>query len=156
MKKRKLLLLDANVVIHLFELGLWAQAIARCDVHLSKIVVEQESQYYEDPNGAKHDIDLSDDVEAGRIQVFEESPSHLMAFTDSFYPSYFFHQGTLDELSGARMCDGEERPDRSCNPQGSASKDQTCSCRLLQPNLELRHGFMHRSAPALPLPITRA
>ena len=88
MKKPKLLLLDANVVIHLFELGIWTEVITRHKVHLAKTVVEQEARYYEDTSGTRHYIDLSDDIDAGRIQVFEESPSHLMAFRDSFDPSY--------------------------------------------------------------------
>ena len=32
-KKFSLLLPDANVVIHLFKLGIWERLIERCDVH---------------------------------------------------------------------------------------------------------------------------
>jgi hypothetical protein len=41
MKKFKLLLLDANVVIQAFKLGLWAKLIERCDVWLAATVVQE-------------------------------------------------------------------------------------------------------------------
>lgn len=46
MKKFRLLLLDADVVIELFRLGLWDGIVERCDVHLARIVVEDEAQFY--------------------------------------------------------------------------------------------------------------
>jgi hypothetical protein len=53
-----LLLLDANVVIRLFEIGLWNQVLDRCEVFLSRTVIEQEVRFY---HGKAQDsiIDLS-------------------------------------------------------------------------------------------------
>ena len=39
MKKFRLLLLDANVVIELFRHGIWARVIETCEVYLSRTVV---------------------------------------------------------------------------------------------------------------------
>ena len=40
MKKRlSFLLLDANVIIRLFKLGLWNQVVAQCDLHLARSVM---------------------------------------------------------------------------------------------------------------------
>ena len=42
----RLLLLDANVIIKLFELGLWDRVVERCEVLVSKIVKEEEADFY--------------------------------------------------------------------------------------------------------------
>ena len=47
MKRLRFLLLDANVVIYLFEIGLRDKIVERCEVLLSRIVAEQEAQFYE-------------------------------------------------------------------------------------------------------------
>ncbi len=43
--KLKLVILDANVVIYLHEITLWPTALARCDVHLSRVVAEHEVRF---------------------------------------------------------------------------------------------------------------
>ena len=40
MFKLKLLILDANVVIHLHEFGIWTKLIEKCEVYLARTVVE--------------------------------------------------------------------------------------------------------------------
>lgn len=57
MSRLKLLILDANVVIHLHEFGIWAKFIGVCDVHLPGTVVE-ESNFYE-VNGQRQYITLT-------------------------------------------------------------------------------------------------
>src|SRR4051812_16352513 len=83
MPKLKLLIFDANVVIFLFENGLWQQVLARCEIHLSRIVAEDEVRYY---HGREADevIDLTDDVTHGRIHLFDLAPSDLKRFVDQF------------------------------------------------------------------------
>jgi len=87
-KKFSLLLLDANVVIHLFKLGIWQRLIERCDVHLAGTVVE-EAQFYADDDGERHYIDLSRDIDSGAISTFDILPSQLQAFRERFDPGYF-------------------------------------------------------------------
>lgn len=92
MSKLKLLILDANVVIHLHEFGIWAHLLAVCDVHLPGTVVG-ESNFYE-VDGQRHDIDISDDIKEGRVRVFHTELATIKAFRDQFDPIYV---GGLDE-----------------------------------------------------------
>lgn len=87
MPKLKLLILDANVVIFLFENGLWQQVQARCEIHLSRIVAEDEVRYYHGRDADKL-VDLSDDVTQGRVHLFDLAPSDLKQFVDQFDPLY--------------------------------------------------------------------
>ncbi len=92
MPKLKWLILDANVVIYLHELGIWSKVVERCEIHLSRIVAEQEVRHYQ---GSEHDeiIDLTEDIAQGRIHVFDVSVSEFQAFFDQFDPLYL---GDLD------------------------------------------------------------
>ena len=90
MPKLKLLILDAGVVIKLHEMDLWSAVIERCDVHLSSIVATRESKYHavkEDDWG--RDLDLSAEIEARRITVFECSEHEVSKFRSQFDSSYF-------------------------------------------------------------------
>ncbi len=89
MKKSRLLLFDANVVILLFKLGIWEQVIARCDVLLSRTVAQIEADYYETDEGERRDIDLATYVKAGQIRLVDISPSDLAAFRGGFDAEYF-------------------------------------------------------------------
>ena len=87
MPKLKLLILDANVVIFLFENDLWQQVLARCEIHLSRIVAEDEVRYYHGKEADK-EIDLSNDVTQGRVHLFDLTPTDLKTFVDQFDPLY--------------------------------------------------------------------
>lgn len=87
MPKLKLLILDANVVIFLFENDLWQPVLARCEIHLSRIVAEDEVRYYHGREADKL-IDLSDDITQGRIRLFDLSTTELKQFVDQFDPLY--------------------------------------------------------------------
>lgn len=86
MSRLKLLILDANVVIHLHELGIWSKLIAVCDVHLPRTVID-EAEFYE-ADGDKRYIDLQPDIEQQRVQVFDVSISDVKTFRDQFDPLY--------------------------------------------------------------------
>lgn len=91
MSKLKLLILDANVVIHLHEFGIWQKLVAACDVHLPRTVVE-ESNYYEIKD-ERHYIDLAQDVSEKRLTVFDVPLAAIKAFQDQFDALYI---GGLD------------------------------------------------------------
>ena len=95
-----LLLLDANVVIHLFEIGLWDSVIERCEVHVGRIVVNEEALYYEDTFGTKHSIDLTHDEQSGAINVFDVDLKVVKEFRDGFDPEYMeqMHDGETESL----------------------------------------------------------
>jgi hypothetical protein len=50
MKRFKFLLLDANIVIKLFSLGLWDALVKQCEIYLAERVIG-ESDYFEDSAG---------------------------------------------------------------------------------------------------------
>jgi hypothetical protein len=88
MKKFRLLLLDANVVIEISRHGLWDQVVARCDIHLAQTVLD-ESQFYEDDQGDRQYIDLTSYISANAITVFNLTPSQIDGFRAQFGPAYF-------------------------------------------------------------------
>jgi hypothetical protein len=116
--KFSLLVLDAGVVIKLFELRLWDQVVKQCDVHLSKVVAEQEVQFHSptdaDPHGQP--IDLSGDIAESRVQVFECSLSQVVSFKNRFDQNYAqdLDPGELESLAwlfshqqDCRICSGD-------------------------------------------------
>ena len=88
MKKFRLLLLDANVVIEIFSHGLWDQIIARCEIHLARTVIE-EARFFLGADGVQQPIDLTTYINANAITVFDFSPSNLARLRDKFDPVYF-------------------------------------------------------------------
>jgi hypothetical protein len=89
MKKFNLLLLDANVVIYLFKLGIWQQVIERCDVHLARTIVESEAQFYETDDGHREYFNFQKHISNREITVFDVIPSDLNTLRNSFDPGYF-------------------------------------------------------------------
>ena len=87
MKRLSLLLLDANVVIHLFETGIWPKAVEACDLHLARTVVG-EAHFFEDERGQRHDFDLAPYIDRQEITVFDVMPSDMDAFFEQFDVSY--------------------------------------------------------------------
>jgi hypothetical protein len=86
-KKLALLLLDANVVIEISRHHLWDCVLARYTVYLSETVVS-ESQFYEDDEGNRTYIDLSESISTGQIILFSILPSDLKSFFSKFDPTY--------------------------------------------------------------------
>jgi hypothetical protein len=86
MKKPKLLLLDANVVIQLFEQGLWDKVVTLADVVLARTVVGEAKHF--DCGSECRPIDLTADIQANRISTVEVAVSDLKHFCDQFDPVY--------------------------------------------------------------------
>ena len=102
MPKFKLLILDAGVVIRLHEFGIWKQVLDQCDVHLSRIVAEKEVLFEpDDEGGYGEDIDLSSDIDTGKVQVFDVTASDLRSFREQFDPLYI---GDLDDGEAESLC----------------------------------------------------
>ncbi|GAB4462974.1 MAG: hypothetical protein OHK0029_30830 [Armatimonadaceae bacterium] len=76
--KFSLLLVDANIIIELFRLGIWETFITRCDVHLSETVLN-EARFYEDDDGQEHSINLAQYQGSGAITVHDVDASQLAA-----------------------------------------------------------------------------
>jgi hypothetical protein len=111
MKKFKLLLLDADVVIYLFSLGIWDEVVERCDVHLAKTVIDEEAHFYETEDGERYDFELRPYADAGRIAEFSLTPSGLAGFLTQFDPVYLekLDAGEAESLAYLLTLQGECR-----------------------------------------------
>ena len=67
MPKLRLLILDANVVITLHDLGIWSKVVDKCDIHVSRTVVK-ESAFSGCNEAGGVSIDLSADEDAVGLQ----------------------------------------------------------------------------------------
>jgi hypothetical protein len=95
--KFRLLLLDANVVIYLCELGLWEQFIVRCEVTLTKTVADEVCSY-----------DLRPDIESGKIRCVEASLKSIEAFKQQFGPTYLDRMDPGEAESLAYLMESRE------------------------------------------------
>jgi len=71
-RKSNLIIPDADVVIHLFELDIWVKFLALNQVFLAQTVVDDEVSFYRTGPydlKSKEYIDLSEDVSTGRLTV---------------------------------------------------------------------------------------
>jgi hypothetical protein len=83
MKKLRLLLLDANIVIKLFEEGIWGDVVSRYEIHVARSVFG-EVQFVKDKDGFAETISLKEDEDRGHIKVFEVGVSKLEKFKGLF------------------------------------------------------------------------
>lgn len=106
MKKLRFLLLDANVVIKLFELGLWKTVIDKCEILLARTVVEREAEFFFDDDG-QHAIDLAHDINSNRIGIVDVQASDLRCFLDRFDPLYLerLDPGEAESLAYLVSCE---------------------------------------------------
>jgi hypothetical protein len=81
------LLLDANVVLKLHELGIWPQTVAACDALLSETVVNSEVQFIETEEGRQY-IDLGPFIASGAIKLVTTPLADVRAFKSRFKPLY--------------------------------------------------------------------
>jgi hypothetical protein len=107
-KKFRLLLLDANVVIEISRHGLWDRMVAQCEIYLAQTVLD-EAQFYEDDQGDKHYIDLASSISLKAITVFNLTPSQLDGFRSQFDPVYF---EKLDPGESESLADLLEQSDK--------------------------------------------
>jgi len=84
-----LLLLDAGIVIEISRHGLWDQVLERCEIRLSRTVVDDEALYWEDQSHTRHEIDLTPYLNSGSITVFSVPPGELARLRSQFDPVYF-------------------------------------------------------------------
>lgn len=88
MKRFRFLLLDACIVIKLFELGVWRKVLEKCDVLLSRTVAENEARFYSSDEDEQRAIDLVGDIEAHRVEIVDVEPAALQQFIAQFGPAY--------------------------------------------------------------------
>lgn len=113
MKRFPCLVLDANIIILLFEYGLWSKVVEHCDLTLSQTVID-EADFFVDSAGVEHSIDLGPDIRAGRIRVVSFTATEIAAFRSRFDPVYVqkLDDGETESLA---YCLNEGDPYRLCS-----------------------------------------
>ncbi len=99
MSRSRLVILDANIVIYLHQIGIWSYVVDRCEIVLSRIVADQEALFYE-IDDERHEIDLSTDVAANRVRVVDVLVSDVVKFRSQFDALYLegLHAGETESL----------------------------------------------------------
>lgn len=120
MKRFRLLLLDANVVIYLWKSGLWDAVVEQCELVLGRIVFD-EAHFWEDDDGGRHDFDLKP-YEPSRIQVVAVDAQDARDFLNLFQPGYVedLDPGELELL--ALMYREKEQPYLVCSADAIVPK----------------------------------
>jgi hypothetical protein len=109
-----IVLLDANVVIHLFELDLWKQVAARCHIVLAQTVID-EAHFFE-KDGERFPIDWDELKRAGLVEVRTISAVDVQAYCKRFDPTYYekLDPGEAESLAllerdaEARICSADK------------------------------------------------
>ncbi|MBX9792913.1 MAG: hypothetical protein K2Y02_01300 [Burkholderiaceae bacterium] len=115
MPKSRLVLLDANVVIGLFELKLWDALVARYEVLIAETCVG-EALWYEDGEH-RIDIDLAPYVADNRITTVSVDMSAVQAFSKRFEPNYLekLDPGELESLTHLLATENPAAPCQICS-----------------------------------------
>lgn len=115
MKKFQFLLLDAGPIIKLFQLGLWDELIKRCDITISRTVLEEAKWASRDFEDIK--IELESYEKTKKIQIIDSNPEEVESFFARFDYQYktILHAGEKEILSYL---------DKSSEPWKLCSSDQ--------------------------------
>lgn len=99
--RTRCVLLDANVVIAVHELGVWDQLIARCEVFAPETVVEESRFHSRDLVGFSEPIDLRGAAAAGRISILSASAADVVSLQRRFAPWFLelVHPGELEAIA---------------------------------------------------------
>ncbi|MBU3729383.1 MAG: type II toxin-antitoxin system VapC family toxin, partial [Phycisphaerales bacterium] len=114
MTRSRLILLDANVVIHLFELDLWKQVVARYQIVIAQTVVDEVHFFERD--GDRIPIDREEMARAGSVEIRAMTASEVQAYCDRFDPTYYdkLDPGEAESLAllerdtQARICSADK------------------------------------------------
>lgn len=114
MTRSRLILLDANVVIHLFELDLWKQVVARCQIVIAQTVVD-EAHFFE-RDGDRFPIDWEEMVRAGSVEIRAMTATEVQTYCNRFDPTYYekLDPGEAESLAllerdtDARICSADK------------------------------------------------
>ncbi len=74
--KRKLIIFDANVIIHAHEIGVWTHLINQFNICVVGIVIDDEAKYFQSNTGLRIDIDLKKSEAAKEITRLDPEIAH--------------------------------------------------------------------------------
>ncbi len=98
--KPKLVILDANVIIHAHENGYWTELIKRYQVYVGAIIVD-ESKFFFDEDNDQIAIDLASAIAKGEIAKIEAGGSDLALLEEKLVPDYLgmLHAGEREVIA---------------------------------------------------------
>lgn len=117
--KPRLVLLDADVVIHLHEIGRWVRVVEACDIIIPETVANIEAEFFMDSEDRFERINLLDECDRGLFLIEGVDVSTIQALKDRLGPRFEFeyqiHSGELEAIAlleahgsdGASMCTGD-------------------------------------------------
>ncbi|MCC6427283.1 MAG: type II toxin-antitoxin system VapC family toxin [Phycisphaerales bacterium] len=86
MTRSRLVLLDTNVVLRLFELGIWQAVTQKYQVILAQTVIDEAQFYMRD--GERHEIDWALVLASGVVDVRSAPVRDIQNFCGRFDPNY--------------------------------------------------------------------
>jgi hypothetical protein len=100
----RLVLLDADVVIELFRLGIWDRLLGAVPVSLASTVVDEAGHYYDPDTGAKRIIDLQPYISDGRVTVENGDVAEIVRIRDAC-KLLELHIGELESMAVVASAD---------------------------------------------------
>ncbi|MCK4505362.1 MAG: hypothetical protein KAW14_07085 [Candidatus Aegiribacteria sp.] len=101
--KPRLVILDADVVIHLNEIGKWDAILESYDIILPEIVAMQEADYFDDGTGLTKTIPIQSCIEKGIIQIEHADQSEITLIRgilgSTFDANFEVHIGELEAMA---------------------------------------------------------
>ena len=106
MMRSRSILLDANIVIELFRLGVWRAMVSRCEIMLAETVVA-ESRFHDTEDG-RRDIDWAMERSRGEVRFASLPAGRIHAYVSRFGPGYFekLDPGEAESLALLEAIDG--------------------------------------------------
>jgi len=96
----QLVIIDANIIIKAFEIGVWEALISRYRITILSTVVS-EVKFYEDSEGHRQNIDLTPWVTSEQIKIEDIPLQDVKDFIAQTDKSYYdrIHPGELESLA---------------------------------------------------------
>lgn len=98
----KCVLLDANIIIEAYSLGIWEKLIEQVEISVSSIVARDEALFWSSKdNGVPEPINLQNLIADGKIKEFEANASEVSRFLDVFDSVFVtgLHDGENEALA---------------------------------------------------------
>lgn len=107
--KSKLILLDAVIVIDLFELGYWNQIIQNYEIYLPSSVANLEANYYKDAYGTQISIELEHYLKNNQIKILTADNTHITNLESIFDSEFKLDLGEKEALALMLTNDGSSQ-----------------------------------------------
>lgn len=100
--KPKCLLLDANIIIESYKLGIWERLVERLTIAIPSVIIQNEARFFAQKNtGVLAPINLSELINQGKIIELAADSSDLIALAQVFDQVFIqgIHPGEYEALS---------------------------------------------------------